>query len=245
MTVYIAICGDNAADRKHLERLLDREKDARLSKSLDVLYIDSFGSEDALLTTPIKYDIFLIDLSAGSASGAKTAERLRERGINAPIVLFSSEQSYDSFVRSPEDIIYLDKPVTKDRIENLVDVALDHVSRKVPLIEVRNRKDTRFISHDELIRVIPVERSLSRLCLSSGETVDATDSVDSLFKQCSTYGCFIMCRKDIVNICHIVSATDSGFRLSNGDIVTYSFRQKNDIIRTMAGCMHLLKLHQS
>ena len=109
MTAYIAICSDNVADRKHLERLLEREKDARLAKSRDVLYIDSFGSEEALLTTPIKYDIFLLDLSSGDEASLIVTEKLRSRGIAAPVVLFSSAQNYDSYVSSPEDIIYIEK----------------------------------------------------------------------------------------------------------------------------------------
>ena len=243
MTAYIAICGDNAADRKHLERLLDREKDARLTNNCDVLYIDSFGSEEALLMTPIKYDLFLIDLSEGSENAIKTVEKLRRRGTDAQVTLFSSALNYGSFVNAPEDIIYIEKPVTKEHISNLVDIALDRVSRKIPLIEIRCRKDTRFIRHDELVRAVPVSRYLTRLYLSDGETVDMTDPIDHLYKQCGIYGCFIMCRKDIVNIFHIASSTGSGFRLTNGDTVSYSFRQRNDIIRTMADNMKHLNLH--
>ena len=113
MTAYIAICGDNAADRKHLER---REKDSRLATSYDVLYIDSFGSEEALLATPIKYDIFLVDLAEGSDSALNVAIKLRSRGIDAPVALFSSALNYDPYVNAPEDIIYIEKPVNKEQL---------------------------------------------------------------------------------------------------------------------------------
>ena len=48
MGTYIAVCDDNMADRKQMERLLGRESDIRLNDT-GVLYIDSYGSEDALL----------------------------------------------------------------------------------------------------------------------------------------------------------------------------------------------------
>ena len=51
-------------------------------------------------------------------------------------------------------------------------------------------------------------------------------------------------KKDIVNIRHIKSATDRGFRLTNGDEVTYRLGQKRAIIRTMADNMRYLSLHQ-
>ena len=94
MTIYVAICDNNIADRKQTERLLEREKDKRLHDCGDVLYIDSFGSEEALMATPIRYDIFFIDVTESSANGMDVAKRLRLKGIIAPIVLCQSTVSY-------------------------------------------------------------------------------------------------------------------------------------------------------
>ncbi len=244
MTIYLAICDNNIADRKQLERLLEREKDRRLRENNDVLYIDSFGSEDALLATPVKYDIFFIDITEGAALGMDIAKKLRHRGITAPLVLCESTINYSSYVNAPEDIIYIEKPVNTGQITHLVDVAGEWAKKKTPLIEVRCQKDTHFIRHDELVRAIPLDKFYTRLCLSDGSFLEMTDSVSSLARQCSTYGCFIRCKKDIVNIRHIKSATDKGFRLTNGDEVTYRLGQKRAIIRTMADNMRYLSLHQ-
>ena len=40
--MHIAICDDNIADRKHLERLLSRESDKRMGTP-NLLYVDSYG----------------------------------------------------------------------------------------------------------------------------------------------------------------------------------------------------------
>ena len=50
--MHIAICDDNVADRKQLERLLKRESDKRAS-STGIIYADSFGNASALLANPI------------------------------------------------------------------------------------------------------------------------------------------------------------------------------------------------
>ncbi|MCR5672762.1 MAG: hypothetical protein K6F87_03485 [Lachnospiraceae bacterium] len=242
MTIYIAICDNNIADRKALERLLEREKDKRLADNYDVLYIDSFGSEEALMATPVKYDIFFIDVTEGASNGMEIAKKLRLRGINAPIVLQESKISYTSYVNAPEEIIYIEKPINKGQVSHLVEVALDRAKRKMPLIEVRCQKDTRFIRYDELIRAIPLDSFYTRLCLTDGEFLEMTDSISSLFRQCESFGCFVRCKKDIVNIYHIESATDKGFRLTNGDIVNYSFSQKNRILKTMADNMRYLNI---
>ena len=243
MTIYLAICDNNIADRKQLERLLEREKDSRLHEAGDVMYIDSFGSEEALLATPVKYDIFFIDITEGASLGMDIAKKLRHRGITAPLVLCESTVSYTSYVNAPEDIIYIEKPVSAGQVTHLVDVACEWAKKKTPLIEVRCRKDTCFIKSDELVRAIPLDRFLTRLCLDNGDFLDMTNSLSSLEKQCETYGCFIRCGKDLVNICHIRSSTDKGFLLTNGDKVTYRLGQKRAIIRTMADNMQFLRIH--
>ena len=244
MTIYLAICDNNIADRKQLERLLGREKDKRLAENYDVLYIDSFGSEEALMTTPVKYDIFFIDVTEGGATGMEIAKKLRLRGIAAPIVLCESTINYSSYVNAPENLIYIEKPVNTGQVSHLVDVALEWARRKIPLFEARCQNETRFLSHDELIRATALDRFLTRLCLTSGEYLDISDSISSLEKQCSTYGCFIRCKKDLVNVFHIMHSAGGGFRLSNGDTVSYSVFQRRSIIETMARNMRSLKPHQ-
>ena len=56
--MHLAICDDHMADRKQMERLLGRESDRRLNTT-GVLYVDSFGSKESILTTPMIYDAIL------------------------------------------------------------------------------------------------------------------------------------------------------------------------------------------
>ena len=60
--MHLAVCDDNIADRKQMERLLGRESDRRLGTT-GVLYVDSFGNRDAILTTPMIYDGLFIDMT--------------------------------------------------------------------------------------------------------------------------------------------------------------------------------------
>ena len=243
MTVYIAICDNNIADRKQLERLLEREKDKRLAENLDVLYIDSFGSEEALMATPVKYDIFFIDITEGADNGMEIAKKLRQKGITAPIVLCESTISYTSYVNAPEELIFIEKPINKGQVSHLVDVALDWAGRKTPLVEIKCASETRFIRYDELVRAIPTDKFAARLCLSDGSFIEMSDGVDALERQCRVYGCFIRCKKDLVNIYHITHASGNSFRLANEDIVSYYPWQKNSIISTMADNLRYLKVH--
>ena len=49
--MHIAVCDDNVADRKQLERLLKRESDKRAA-STGIIYTDSFGNSTSLLSIP-------------------------------------------------------------------------------------------------------------------------------------------------------------------------------------------------
>ena len=49
--MHIAVMDDNIADRKQLERLLDRESDRRIQTTGN-LYIDSFVALESLFIAP-------------------------------------------------------------------------------------------------------------------------------------------------------------------------------------------------
>ena len=56
--MHVAVCDDNVADRRHIERLLSRESDKRAGTP-NILYIDSYGDKDHFLINPLKYNIIL------------------------------------------------------------------------------------------------------------------------------------------------------------------------------------------
>ena len=234
MTVYIAICDNNAADRKHLERMLEREKDIRLKENYDVLYIDSFGSEEALMQTPIKYDIFFIDITEGSRNGMDIAKALRNKGISSPIVLCESTVNYTSYVNAPKELVFINKPLNAGQISHLVDVAFERSKTKLPLIEIRCQKETRFIDYTELVRAVRRDTFVTDVSLSDGTFLQSSDSIESLYRQCISYGCFTLCRKDIVNVLHVDDCTKDGLKLSNGDIVPFKRSQMSSIISAMS-----------
>ena len=69
--MHLAVCDDNIADRKQMERLLGRESDRRLNTT-GVLYVDSFGNRSAILSTPMIYDGLFMDMveDGGNRPGA-------------------------------------------------------------------------------------------------------------------------------------------------------------------------------
>ena len=82
--MHIAVCDDNVADRKQLERLLKRESDKRAA-STGIIYTDSFGNSTSLLSNPMQYDAFYIDMCLTEGiTGTEVANALIAQGVNAP-----------------------------------------------------------------------------------------------------------------------------------------------------------------
>ena len=90
--MHIAVCDDNVADRKQLERLLKRESDKRAA-STGIIYTDSFGNSTSLLSNPMQYDAFYIDMCLTEGiTGTEVANALIAQGVNC--LLYTSDAAH-------------------------------------------------------------------------------------------------------------------------------------------------------
>lgn len=217
MTLYIAVCDDNIAQRKQTERLLNREKDARLKSSGDVLYIESFGSSDALMKTPIKYDMFFIDVTCEEQNGADIAEVLRNKGIVAPIVLISSTINYVEVSPVLANIIHTDSPISQNTISLMIDKAAIWSAQKPSYLELRCKESTHYISPSDVMKAEFRESLLTMVTLSDGSSFEITDSLGNFYSMCHIYGDFLFLGKSLVNFKYVEKHTRSLITLASGE----------------------------
>ena len=83
--MHVAICDDNIAERKQMERLLGRLSD-KIAAQSEPLYIDSFGNPEALLEAQLHYSVYFIDLvnsqlDGQNINGYEMAKRLLDSGM--------------------------------------------------------------------------------------------------------------------------------------------------------------------
>ena len=236
MALYIAICDDHVADRKQLERLLGREKDARLKTGL-VLYIDSFGSSEALHNAQIRYDLLLIDVTNGLSepseqvtNGMDIAKGLRSQGLNSPIALCSSSIDYTSYGNPPAvDITYLTKPISPGQLTHLIDVALEKQKIQEPLVEIRGKKDTYNIPQTDIIYAHEKD-NLTEVCLTNSRTITMLSKIKTLTQQLSDPTAFGYCANDyIVNFAHVEEMKKNAFVMDTKDVVRFHFLQRHDL----------------
>ena len=117
--MHIAVLDDNIADRKQIERLLDRESDRRISTTGN-LYTDTFGAVEAFLAAPKQYDFFMIDMNGEVGQSVEIAHKIRALGIKVPICFFRSEKEFAD-VELPANVLFLEKPVKVAELTAIID----------------------------------------------------------------------------------------------------------------------------
>lgn len=122
--MHIAVLDEKIADRKHLERLLDRESDRRIPTTGN-LYTDTFGSVDALLVAPKQYDFFMIDVLSGISGCVNVAKRVRDLGLNSPICIMRSSAEAEGITDLPDNLLWLEKPIIVAELTATIDKVLE------------------------------------------------------------------------------------------------------------------------
>lgn len=202
--MHIAICDDNVADRKQLERLLKRESDRR-SRTTGILYADSFGNAPALLSNPMQYDVFYIDMCrTEGVFGLDVVNGLLAKGVNAPIVMCCSLVNYRE-LELPSNVIFLDKPIRTEELSRSIDHALSIKSEAPSLIELREDKDTYYVTEPDIVYAVE-EGMYVRVTLTDGRRINVVSTAMNLFSQIEMYASFFApSQKIIVNGRHIGS----------------------------------------
>lgn len=201
--MHIAVCDDNVADRKQMERLLQRASDRRINTT-GVFYIDSYGNVDAVMRSPMQYDVFFIDMTSGPVNGFQVARSLIDGGVTAPIILCVSTIDYRSIITSaiaevPEgsndtsnhDILrrqlqtqikILDKPIKVAELEEMLEYALSVKAKTIPTIELRGDQDTLYVYEDEILYAAKNE-NFAHVALTKSRSIDILGTAYNLYTQ--------------------------------------------------------------
>lgn len=188
--MHIAICDDNIADRKQLERLIKRESDKRAA-STGILYADSFGNAASMLANPMQYDVFYIDIcKTEGITGTDVANALVSQGVHAPIVMCCSDIPYRQ-MSFPENVIFLDKPIRVTELSESIEHALKIKEQAPSLIELREDYNTVYVTEPEILYGIE-EGHYVKVTLTDKRTVHAVTSAVNLFAQLEIYPSLIL-----------------------------------------------------
>ena len=108
-TIHLALCDTNFPDRKQMERLLARESDKRINEC--VIYMETYGSKEALLQSPRIYDAYFLDIPDSDYSAYQLAVDLQNKGITSPIVFCVSTMNYREVGPLLDNSVFINKPI--------------------------------------------------------------------------------------------------------------------------------------
>lgn len=217
--MHIAICDDNIADRKQMERLLARESDRRKTDS-GGFYVNSFGNSEVLGRSPMQYDLFFIDMVNEDPDGYDFAMELIRTGVTAPIVLCISSVDYRALYRqtknAPVNISFLEKPVKTDALRSLLNHAIALRSEKSPTIELRTEKETFYLQEQDII-CARTESHYVNVSLADGRVIPITGELRNLYDQMAFFpSFFLLSQKAFININHIDKCSFFKVTMQNG-----------------------------
>ena len=182
--MHLAVCDDNIADRKQMERLLGRESDRR-QNTTGVLYVDSFGNRDAILTTPMIYDGLFIDMTEDGSDAVEIAGKLREAGSILPIVFCCSRIDYRKSPSLPDNCFFLGKPVHPAELAAMCDRLFAIKKSQVKRYEFRSLTETFYLEEKDIMYAWPVDDQTVRIRLTDGSE---KTSVSTLLNFCANLG---------------------------------------------------------
>lgn len=217
--MHIAVCDDNIADRKQLERLLKRESDRR-KDGTGLLYVSSFGDSEVLSRNPMPYDLFFIDMTQEVTDGFDFALSLISAGVTAPIVLCSSKIDYlkkiDALTKQPSNLMHLQKAIKTAELSEIIDRALELQSKRVPTIELRSEKDTYYVLEDDIVYATPSGRYV-HVFLADGREIPILTTMSNFYDQIAMYTHIVLIGEHaLFNIVYLDSFTLFSVTLKNG-----------------------------
>lgn len=236
--MHIAICDDNVADRKQLERLLKRESDRRAASS-GILYTDSYGHPESLLKNPMQYDAFFVDIChTDGLNGIDVVNSLTALGSTAPVILCCSLSDYRS-VSLPPHVLFLNKPIQTAELSAVLNQAQQLKDASVPLIELREGSGTSYVTEPDILYGIEKKRHLT-LTLADGRRVLLETSAHNFFSQVESYPSFFCpSPHKLVNARHIrsirflrLTMCDNTVFHAFGRVLSYARRARRNALET-------------
>lgn len=228
--MHVAICDDNVADRKQLERLMGREADKWIAKG-DPLYIYTYGSAESIMAANLQFDAIIIDITENEKhTTLSVIDAIREQGEQAVMVI-SSRDDIDAGER--EDIMYLPKAVSPTRLHEIIESIRTRMDSYVKKIELRGQDETLYVTEDDILWAKETDVT-TEVKLKDGRKVILQGTAEKFYGFVSVkHECFMLVNMKCVINCHYIQKVNplfvlmqDGRKFSRGLIAIGEFNKK-------------------
>ncbi|MCD8381892.1 MAG: LytTR family DNA-binding domain-containing protein [Clostridiales bacterium] len=214
MTYRIAVCDDCGADRQLLDRLLNTWAEERGH----TVQTEFFPSAESFLfrwAEQQRFDLLLLDVEMGEMDGVELARQVRRDSELVQIVFITGYSDYIAEGYEVEALHYLLKPVSRDKLFQVLDRAADKLRR--------NSRCLNLNCYGELLRIpchriryLDVQRNYVTVHADRDYTVkrSLSDFADELGEDFVRVG-----RGMILNLSYIRRVTKTEVHLSGGEVL--------------------------
>ncbi len=214
--MHIAICDDNVADRRHLERLLSRESDKRMGTP-NLLYVDSYGDKEHFLFRPLMYDMVFMDMSATPTLTAEIIADITEMGFKAPLILYSSTVDYTKLPNLPEYVIHQKKPYIPDPLPKLLALGDTHLHGHIETLPIHCPDGTKHYLPVQDILYYVSDNLTHTVYLKDGTQMTLTDEAGDFQHLTEPYREFFRIDTNtILNLRHVIGSTPISVTMQDG-----------------------------
>lgn len=144
MEIRIAVCDDEQAEREYISRLV-AEWAAENGHTVKLDYFENAESFLFRYEEDKAWQLLILDIEMGAMSGVELAKKIRETNKEVQLLFVTGYMEYIADGYEVEALHYLLKPVTKEKLFQVLNRACERirVSEKVLLIQ----------NSDEMVRV--------------------------------------------------------------------------------------------
>lgn len=215
--MYIALITESIADRRYMERLLDRASDA-LMNTTGNLYIESYGDASHLWSTVHRYDVFILDFFHNTEMIYEIIDRLSKLKMCGKIIVCYPDESWLLSLNLSTDIYVLKKPIKTAELEGIITTIFHSMMHaRTPTLELRGDNDTFYIPADDIVFAVAKEHTVE-VFLTDNTTFTFPGTMIDFASEASIYPQFITYAKKgfSFNNNHITKKTGSSITLTTG-----------------------------
>ncbi len=230
----IAIC-DN--EKIIVDKLVSMLEDYLYMRNYDATY-ETFDSYESAKEKVNEFDLFLLDHNMNDnminpedselMTGMEFAEIVRKTGGEHKGIIFMT--SYHDLIYKAQNVDFtrfICKPVEKDSFYSALD-AYFNSKKKSGRISVRVGNDVHFVDIDSIIFLEALHKNIT--IYTDGEDLTCHKSISDFEEELSEYGFFRTHRTYLVNIRKIKQLNSKGVLMENGETVTISKKNYNDLL---------------
>lgn len=232
----IAIC-DN--DKIIVDKVASMIEDYLYDRNYDATY-DTFSSYESLSEKIKDYDLFLLDHNMNDdlinpedsdlMTGMQFAQIIREVGGELKGIIFMT--SYNDLIHTAQNVDFVRficKPIEKSTLCNALDAYFGS-KKKSGRLSIRVGNDTHFIDIDSIIFFEAFHKNITVYT----DTMELTchKSISDFEDELRDYGFFRTHRTYLINIRKIKQLSTKGVVMENGETVTISKKNYNDLLNS-------------